>query len=435
MSALPETHTAVVWHGPRDVRVEQVATPRLQHADDAIVKVQLAGLCGSDLHVFRGDEDVDERHTCGHELIGIVVALGDSFVPDASESRPALYRTLKVGDGVVCPFTVSCGECEFCRLGQTQRCIHSILLGQPILPGAQAQYIRIPHAGGSLFALPPNLSQELPAPALLLLADILPTGLFVATQALSHAKIAPVLTGTAWPPKLDGYFDSEVDAQAAIRTEDRALQLAVVGLGPVGLCATFALLDILSHLSVPYKLLAVDPNPVRRRKLESMLAVVSSSPSSPTSLGEIFLSDHMDARGIVKGWGRGGCHAVLEVVGNNSALTTAMGLLAPAGVLSSCGVHQAPQVPFTGRELYNANVTLEFGRCPVRALFPAALRLLRKRADVLAQVGGTGLVERVVPLENAPEAYEKFDKGASVSAERRMNHNVQSTYALSIGGI
>ena len=157
---------------------------------------------------------------------------------------------------------------RFCRLGQTQRCIHSILLGQPILPGAQAQYIRIPHAGGTLFVLPPSLYNELPAPALLLLADILPTGLFVATQALSHAKLAPVLNGRAWPPKLEGYFDVEdpVDAQAKITEQDRALQLAVVGLGPVGLvrphplpifdpcandvvvqCATFALLDILSH--------------------------------------------------------------------------------------------------------------------------------------------------------------------------------------------
>ncbi|KZV61842.1 hypothetical protein PENSPDRAFT_658614 [Peniophora sp. CONT] len=409
MSALPETHTAVVWHGPHDVHVEQVPTPQLQHADDAIVKVQLAGLCGSDLHVFRGDEDVNERHVCGHELIGTVVALGESFAPDAPASRPALYRTLTVGDAVVCPFTVSCGECEFCRLGQTQRCIHSILLGQPILPGAQAQYIRIPHAGGSLFALPSNLSQELPAPALLLLADILPTGLFVATQALSHAKIAPVLSGRAWPPKLEGYFDDPVDAQAQITDQDRALQLAVVGLGPVGLCATFALLDILAHLHTPYKLVAVDPNPARRAKLESMLAVVSSS--TETSRGEVVLADPASAPGIVKGWGRGGCHAVLEVVGNNSALTTALGLLAPAGILSSCGVHQAPPVPFTGRELYNANVTLEFGRCPVRALFPAALRLLRKRADVLAQIGGAGLVERVVPLKDAPEAYEKFNKG------------------------
>ncbi|KAI0031854.1 chaperonin 10-like protein [Vararia minispora EC-137] len=413
--ALPQTHKAVVWRPPaRDIRVEQVPIPKIEHPDDAIVKIQLAGLCGSDLHVYRGDEDVHEPHVCGHELIGHVVALGSSFGPNAPRERPALYATLKLGDKVVVPFTISCGECEFCRRGFTARCIKSCLLGQPILPGGQAQYARIPHAGGTLFALETltNTGPALPDASLLLLADILPTGIFVALQALSHPKLAPALTGTAWPasasPALGAYFNDAVDARAAIVPADKTLQIAVVGLGPVGLCALFALLDMLATLRAHYRVIGVDLNPARRAKAQAMYDIVAKAENMR---GEFCVADGDEAKDVVKQWGRGGCHAVLEVVGHPSALSLSLALLGPVGIISSCGVHQAPAIPFTGRELYNANATLEFGRCSVRAVFPAALRLLLKRRDIFGIIGDSGLVERVVGLDDAPEAYEKFNRG------------------------
>jgi threonine dehydrogenase-like Zn-dependent dehydrogenase len=181
---------------------------------------------------------------------------------------------------------------------------------------------------------------------------------------------------------------------------------------------------MLAALRTPYRVVCVDPNPVRRAKARAMYDVVAQTEVMP---GELLVTDVDEATDIVTSWGRGGCHAVLEVravfvypllsadaaqvVGNPSALTLSLALLAPTGVLSSCGVHQAPAVPFTGRALYNANATLEFGRCSVRAVFPAALRLLVKRCDVLGVVGDAGLVERVIGLEQAPEAYEKFNRG------------------------
>jgi threonine dehydrogenase-like Zn-dependent dehydrogenase len=101
-----------------------------------------------------------------------------------------------------------------------------------------------------------------------------------------------------------------------------------------------------------------------------------------------------------------------QVVGNNSALTLAHALVQPFGVISSVGVHQAPPLPFTGRAMYDTNVTLEFGRCPVRALFPLALEVLRARQDVFGSVGvEAGLVERIVPIGEAARWYEEFDKG------------------------
>ncbi|KAI0319843.1 chaperonin 10-like protein [Amylostereum chailletii] len=413
MSDLPDTQTAVRWYPPaRDIRVEAVPVPRIEHPDDAIIKIQLAGLCGSDLHVYRGHEDVYEPHVCGHELIGHVVALGSSFSADAPASRPALYGTLKLGDRVVAPFTVSCGECEFCRLGLTARCVSSLLIGTPTVPGGQAQYARIPHAGGTLFVLP--ALPDIPDPALLLLADILPTGLFVAVQALSHPKIAPVLSGRAWPGSasaaLDGYFRDEGAAQVEIREEERVLMVGVVGLGPVGLCATLALLDLLGATGIQARVVAIDPIAARRDKMAAVFKTVAAHEPVVSKI-EFAVADIEEGKDIVKGWGRGGCHAVLEVVGNPSALTLSLALLAPTDVLSSCGVHQAPAVPFTGRELYNHNATLEFGRCSVRAVFPAALRLLLKRRDVLGVVGEGGVVERVVPMSKAVEAYEKFERG------------------------
>jgi threonine dehydrogenase-like Zn-dependent dehydrogenase len=98
-------------------------------------------------------------------------------------------------------------------------------------------------------------------------------------------------------------------------------------------------------------------------------------------------------------------------VGTPAALTLSLALLAPSGVLSSCGVHQAFHIPFTGRELYNRNVNLEFGRCSVRSVVVAAAGLLWRNRFVLGAIGEGGVVDRVIPLSDAVGAYEAFDQG------------------------
>lgn len=102
------------------------------------------------------------------------------------------------------------------------------------------------------------------------------------------------------------------------------------------------------------------------------------------------------------------------MVGNNSALTLAYDLIRPFGVIVSVGVHQQPPVPFTGRQLYNKNVAFEFGRCPVRSMFPMAVDLLLRRQDVFGGVGSdseASLIDRVAGLDEAAECYRAFDKG------------------------
>lgn len=100
------------------------------------------------------------------------------------------------------------------------------------------------------------------------------------------------------------------------------------------------------------------------------------------------------------------------MVGHHSALTLAYDLVRPFGAITSVGVHGAPQMPFSGRELYAKNIGFDFGRCPVRAMFPMALDILVKRQDVFGGVGKeTSLVDKVVGFDEAVKSYEEFDKG------------------------
>ncbi|KAL7277443.1 hypothetical protein ACG7TL_009305 [Trametes sanguinea] len=360
---------AVRWYPPAyDIRVEAAPIPQIIDPDDAIVRVTLAGLCGSDLHIYRGHEDVDSDLTCGHEIVGEVVALGSSFHPQAT-GRPELYSTLRVGDKVVSPFTVSCGECHFCRIGFTCRCVHSCLFGIPSLPGGQAQFVRIPKAGGTLFSLSAlqysatgianrDLS-HLSDSSLILLADILPTGVFAAMQALQHPKLAPMLTAKPYP--FGSHFlartSSQGQAAAALQSEDRILTIAVVGLGPVGICATISLLDVLASLEssqgLVYQVIAIDPLEARRNKMQAIYDAIDSTGKGG---GRFAIASIEDGKNLAANWTNGaGCNAVLEIVGNNSALTLAYEVVRPFGIISSVGVHQEPPLPFNGRDVYNKN--------------------------------------------------------------------------------
>ncbi|KAK7687146.1 hypothetical protein QCA50_009649 [Cerrena zonata] len=404
----------VRFHPPSfDIRVETVPIPQLIEPDDAIVKVTLAGLCGSDLHVYRGHEEVDAVMTSGHEFVGEVIALGESFKPGVS-GRPSLYSTLQVGDKVVSPFTVSCGECHFCRVGFSARCVHSALFGTPDLPGGQAQYVRVPKAGGTLLKIEDITSlfhgrTQLADTSLILLADILPTGAFAALQALQHPKVSALIHDTSYP--YNGFVPRHVPLDTVqLNASDRTITFAVIGLGPVGICALVSLLDMLEDIStITYQVVAIDPNVSRREKCQSVLTSIESGVKS----AQVVVADIDESKNIVKDWTGGvGCNAVLEVVGNNSALTLAYDIVRPFGVISSVGVHQGPPLPFTGRDVYNKNVSFEFGRCPVRAILPIAAAILLKRQDVFGGVGeSASLIDRILGFDEAPEIYKVFNEG------------------------
>ncbi|KAI3336778.1 GroES-like protein [Xylariaceae sp. AK1471] len=342
---LPTTMNAVVFDGPYKVSLQQRPVPKIQEDSDIIVKVHVAGLCGSKLHMFRGHEPAGTGFIMGHEFTGTVIAAGKDV------------QTVKIGDKVVAPFTVSCMNCFYCKNGYSSRCVHNTLFGSERLDGAQADYLRVPFADGTVVKAPSEIDDE----ALILMADIFPTGFFGARNA----------------------FDS-------LGTQDPTEATAVViGCGPVGLCALVSALEY-----KPKYLFAIDS--------------VDSRLERARSLGAEPLNFKADPEGMIKRIkevteGRG-ADIVIEVVGLKPALRTAYEVIRPFGFISSIGVHNS-DMPFTATDGYDKNVRVQMGRCPVRSVFPDALKVLALKQHMFSF-----MFEHIMPLSKAVSGYEMFDK-------------------------
>jgi threonine dehydrogenase-like Zn-dependent dehydrogenase len=143
-----------------------------------------------------------------------------------------------------------------------------------------------------------------------MLADILPTGVFAALQAVNHPKVLPVVTGLPWPECLSGVNSTQGNV-VGLTPKDRTLTLAIIGLGPVGICAAVSLLDVVATRKLPFRIVAIDPIESRREK---MRAVYSAIDVSGKGSGVFEVHNIDDARDAVKSWTDDvGCTAVLEV--------------------------------------------------------------------------------------------------------------------------
>src|SRR5678815_3583110 len=181
---------ALVYHGPGSKAWEEVPKPVIQADTDAIVRVDAVTICGTDLHILKGDVPaVTDGRILGHEAVGTVEAVGTGV------------KTLSVGDHVLVSCITSCGSCRFCREGRYGQCLGGggWILGH-LIDGTQAEFVRVPFADTSTYPAPDGVADE----ALLMLADILPTGYEVG-----------VLNGHVQPGDV----------------------VAVVGAGPIGLSA------------------------------------------------------------------------------------------------------------------------------------------------------------------------------------------------------
>ncbi|MFF1572291.1 zinc-dependent alcohol dehydrogenase family protein [Leifsonia sp. NPDC058292] len=157
----------VIMHAPGDVRVEEREDPTIEQPTDAIIRVEAACICGSDLWPYRGIEPVNGPTPMGHEYVGIVEQVGDEVT------------TVKVGDFVVGSFFASDNTCEICRAGYQSRCVHAVGMGSL---GTQAELLRVPLADGTLVATPSAPTPE-QIPGLLAASDVLGTGWFAAVAA------------------------------------------------------------------------------------------------------------------------------------------------------------------------------------------------------------------------------------------------------------
>ena len=330
---------AAVFHGPGDIRVEDVEKPELQAPTDAIVRVTHTAICGSDLWFYNGDSDREAGSRVGHEPMGIVEAVGDDV------------RRVEPGDRVFAPFVISCGRCEFCRRGLHTSCVNGDSWSGAN-GGAQGEYVRAPHADGTLVRVPDRYADDEDVlESVLPLTDVMGTG----HHAAVSAGVEPGST------------------------------CVVVGDGAVGLCGVLA-----ANRLGARRILAVGHHRDR-------LDLASDFGATETVLG-----DETAAVERVLSTTNGGVDHVLECVGAASSMETAVDVCRPGGTVGYVGVpHGVDEAGLALTDFFRDNITLRGGVAPVRAYADALLE------DVL---GGTldpaPIFTETVDLDGVPEGYQ-----------------------------
>jgi alcohol dehydrogenase len=333
---------AVVFEDVDRVVVQEVPEPTILEPRDAIVRITAAGICGSDLHFLHGKAPLTPGDTIGHEGVGVVEEVG----PEVGRFRP--------GDRVVIAFDIVCGECWYCRRGQTALCENFQMLGGGAfggdLVGAQAEKVRVPSADVNLLSVPDGLTDE----QALFVGDILTTG----------------------------YYGTAI---AGIRPEDT---VAVVGAGPVGFFCIQA-----ARVHGARQVLALD-------RLSDRLVLAEKVGAIPINVDErnpqMAVSDLTEGRGA---------DIAIEAVGHPSAYDTAIDVVRGGGTVSVVGVFVSEriQVPM-GVYWARALRILFAGMCPIHAWWERSMEAVRVGA-----IDPLPIISHVLSLEEAVRGYELFD--------------------------
>ena len=386
---------AVVYHGVGDIRLEDVKEPRIRERSDAIVRLTASAICGTDLHMVRGTLPGMKRGTIlGHEGVGIVEELGKGV------------RNLAVGDRVVIPSTIACGICAYCRSGYYAQCDNAnprgagtAFFGGPEASGGfdglQAEKARIPFANITMIKLPDEVSDD----QAILISDIFPTGWFGADNA-------------------------EIRAGNTV---------AVFGCGPVG---QFAIAS--AKLMGAGRIIAVDHRGDRlamaRRQGAECIDFDREDPIETIleMTGGIGADRVIDAVGVDSEHAHGGAAAkeagqheaefrkeVQRVAPEQDAqgelwkpgdapsqtLRWCVAAAAKAGTVSIIGVYPPGMNSFPIGEAMNKNLRINMGNCNHRRYAPHLVELVR-----IGAIDPTEILTKVMPIENALEAYEHFDQ-------------------------
>jgi 2-desacetyl-2-hydroxyethyl bacteriochlorophyllide A dehydrogenase len=336
---------AVTFQAPGEVRVEERPEPELLARDDAVVRVEATGVCGSDLHIYHGRVVIEPGFTLGHEFVGTVVAAGDGASQVAE------------GDRVLGCYSSACGNCFFCRRGDFHQCDEGRVFGHGktlgSLQGAQAELVLVPHANLTLRRVPAGMSDD----AALFAGDVM---------------------GTGW---------HAVD-QAGIRPGDSA---AVLGLGPVGLCAVQA-----AKAAGAATVIGID-------SVEDRLLIAEAFGARP-----LHLTDD-DPRAFVNHATAGrGVDAAVDAVGHPDALELACRITRKAGTVAAIGVY-AERVQVHMGIVWIKALTLKTGQANVIGHVDRVLAMM---------AGGlldpTPLVSHHMRLADAPEAYDVYDRREAI---------------------
>lgn len=293
---------ALVYHGPGSMRWEEVPDPHVIDATDAVVRIDTTTICGTDLHILKGDVPaVTEGRILGHEGVGTVVEVGSAV------------RNLRAGDRVIIACISSCGVCTYCRSGNPSHCLADEgtsgigwILGH-LIDGTQAELVRIPFADNSLYPVPGDVPDE----SAVLLSDIFPTGFEIGVQ---YGRVKPGDT------------------------------VAVVGAGPVGLAVVAT-----ASLHGAAQVVAIDLDPHRLERATKLGATHAVLSGTEGWLDEVLA--------LTDGYG---VDVAVEAVGVPATFQMCTQMVRPGGSVANVGVHGSP-VQLDLQDLWIRNVTITTG--------------------------------------------------------------------------
>jgi alcohol dehydrogenase len=266
---------ALVYHGPDKKLWEEKPKPTIQKPTDAIVRITKTTICGTDLHILKGDvPDVTDGRILGHEGVGVIEEVGPSVT------------NFKKGEHALISCITSCGKCEYCRRGMYSHCENGGWILGHLIDGTQAEYARIPYADTSLYHIPEGSDEE----ALVMLSDILPTGFECG-----------VLNGQVKPGDT----------------------VAIIGAGPIGLASLLT-----AQFYSPSEIIMIDPDDYRltiSKKFGATQTINNKKENAIEKIKELT--------------GKKGVDAVIEAVGIPETFELCQSLVAPGGRIANVGVH------------------------------------------------------------------------------------------------
>ncbi len=269
------TMKALVYHGPGQRAWEEKPKPAIKETTDAIVRITTSTICGTDLHIMKGDvPTVTDGRILGHEGVGVVEEIG------------AGVTQFKKGDKVLVSCITSCGKCDYCKKGMYSHCRNGGWILGNMIDGTQAQYVRVPHADNSLYHAPEGIDEE----AIVMLSDIFPTGF---ECGVINGQVKPGDT------------------------------VAIVGSGPIGLAALLT-----AQFYSPAQLILIDQDDNRLQVARTFGATHTINFKDENVEERVRLLTHGD-----------GVDVAIEAVGVPSSFETCQNIIAPGGRIANIGVH------------------------------------------------------------------------------------------------
>jgi alcohol dehydrogenase len=273
--ALIKNMKALVYHGPGKKSWEEKPKPTIIKPTDAVVKIFKTTICGTDLHIMKGDvPEVTDGRIIGHEGVGVIEEVGNAV------------SNFKKGDHVLISCITSCGKCDYCKKGMYSHCEDGGWILGHLIDGTQAEYVRIPHADNSLYPIPAGADEE----ALVMLSDILPTGFECG-----------VLNGQVKPGDT----------------------VAIVGSGPIGLAALLT-----AQFYSPAEIIMIDPDDNRLSIAKTFGATKTINNSTVDVIGKI--KSLTNGRGV---------DTAIEAVGIPATFELCKAIVGPGGHVANIGVH------------------------------------------------------------------------------------------------